>query len=147
MTLRTSPADIGFSLVEVTVALGIAAFALLAIFGLLPIAAQTNSNATSQTAAANILSAVTADIRATPKTATASPQFGVDVGTNATLYFDAAARANTSLQTDSRYQLKISFSTSPTGMVYANLRLTWPAGASSDKAAGAIESLAAFNRN
>ena len=44
-----------FSLVEVAIALGIAAFCLLAVFGLMPIGVQTNRNATSQSAAANII--------------------------------------------------------------------------------------------
>ena len=56
-----------FSLVEVTLALGIAAFCLIAVFGLMPIGVQTNRNATSQTAATNIMAAVVADLRATPK--------------------------------------------------------------------------------
>jgi type II secretory pathway pseudopilin PulG len=57
----------GFSLVEITLALGVAAFCLLAVFGLVPVGVQTNRNATSQTAATNIMAAVIADMRATPK--------------------------------------------------------------------------------
>ncbi|MGH7984232.1 MAG: hypothetical protein ACREFF_13990 [Candidatus Udaeobacter sp.] len=57
-----------FSLVEVTLALGVAAFCLLAVFGLMPIGVQTNRNATSQTRATNISAAVIADMRTTPKT-------------------------------------------------------------------------------
>ena len=38
-----------FSLVEVTLALGIAAFCLIAVFGLMPVGVQTNRNAISQT--------------------------------------------------------------------------------------------------
>jgi hypothetical protein len=56
-----------FSLVEVTLALGIAAFCLIAILGLVPVGVQTNRNATSQTVATNILSSVVSDIRASPK--------------------------------------------------------------------------------
>ena len=56
-----------FSLVEVTLALGVAGFCLIAAFGLIPIGVQTNRNATSQTAAANIMAAVVADLRATSK--------------------------------------------------------------------------------
>jgi type II secretory pathway pseudopilin PulG len=55
-----------FSLVEVAIALGIAAFCLLAVFGLMPIGVQTNRNATSQTAAANILSTAVSDLRNAP---------------------------------------------------------------------------------
>src|SRR5438552_12075234 len=56
-----------FSLTELTLALGVAAFCLLAVFGLMPIGVQTNRNTTSQTAAANIMAAVVADLRATSK--------------------------------------------------------------------------------
>ena len=51
-----------FSLVEVTLALGVAAFCLIAVFGLVPVGLQTNRNATSQTAATNIIAAVVADL-------------------------------------------------------------------------------------
>ena len=54
-----------FSLIELTLAIGIAAFCLLAVMGLIPIAVQTNRNATSQTAATNIIASVIADMRAT----------------------------------------------------------------------------------
>src|SRR5213080_3141678 len=54
-----------FSLVEVTLALGIAAFCLIAVFGLMPIGVQTNRNATSQTRATGIMASVIADIRTT----------------------------------------------------------------------------------
>ena len=46
--------------------MGIAAFCLIAVFGLVPVGVQTNRNATSQTAATNILSSVVSDIRASP---------------------------------------------------------------------------------
>ena len=74
-----------FSLVEVTLALGVAAFCLLAVFGLVPVGVQTNRNATSQTAAANIMAAVVGDLRSTPKANTTSAQFGITFGTNTTL--------------------------------------------------------------
>jgi type II secretory pathway pseudopilin PulG len=66
-----------FSLVEITLALGVAAFCLLAVFGLVPVGVQTNRNATSQTAATNVMSAVIADMRATPKTYDNSKTYSV----------------------------------------------------------------------
>ena len=71
-----------FSLVEVTLALGIAAFCLIAVFGLMPVGVQTNRNATSQTAATNIIATVVADLRATPKTSNISSQFRITFGTS-----------------------------------------------------------------
>ena len=55
-----------FSLVEVTLALGVAAFCLLAVLGLLPVGVQTNRNASSQTIASNIIATVVSDLRTTP---------------------------------------------------------------------------------
>ena len=53
-----------FSLVELTLALGVAAFCLIGVFGLMPVGVQTNRNSTSQSAAANIMAAVVSDLRA-----------------------------------------------------------------------------------
>ena len=73
-----------FSLIELTLAIGIAAFCLLAVMGLIPIAVLTNRNTTSQTAATNIVAAVVADLRATPLTvppgrATTSVQYQIPI--------------------------------------------------------------------
>src|SRR5437660_11689074 len=68
-----------FSLVELTLALGIAAFCLLTGFALIPVAVLANRNATSQTAATNIMAAVVADIRGTPNGAGRSAQFGINI--------------------------------------------------------------------
>src|SRR5215831_11590791 len=87
----------GFSLIEVTLALGVAAFCLIAVFGLLPVGVQTNRNAASQTAGTNIIAAVVADLRATPTTIDTSTQFGIPFGTNTTLYFDSAGQFTASL--------------------------------------------------
>src|SRR5436189_1268687 len=91
----------GFSLVEVTLALGIAAFCLIAVFGLLPVGVQTNRNATSQTATTNIMAAVVSDLRATPTFNTTSTEFSITFGTNATLYFDGSGQFTTSLSANS----------------------------------------------
>ncbi len=61
-----------FSLVELVLALGVAGFCLFAVFGLMPVGMQTNRNATSQTAATNIIAGIVADLRATPAAATTS---------------------------------------------------------------------------
>lgn len=55
-----------FSLVELTLALGVAAFCLVAVFGLMPVGVQTNRNATSQTIATNIIALAVSDLRAAP---------------------------------------------------------------------------------
>jgi len=152
-----------FSLVELTLALGIAAFCLIALFGLVPIGIQTNRNATSQTAATNIMAAVVADLRATPKTNNTSSQFCIALGTSTTLYFDSAGRCSKDsagstspcgvswvppLQT--RYQLNVTWSTTggcSAALACADLKVTWPAAAVPANASGSTEMLAAFDRN
>jgi uncharacterized protein (TIGR02598 family) len=62
-TTRKSPA--AFSLIEVTLALGIAAFCLLTVFGLLPIGLNSTQNASEQTAVSGIATAISADFRGT----------------------------------------------------------------------------------
>ena len=114
----------------------------------MPVGVQTNRNATSQTAATNILAAVVADLRATPTANAASSQFGITFGTDATLYFDSAGQFSTSLDPNSRLQLNITWNNSPpTGLQYADFKVTWPAAAIAADAIGAVEMFAAFGRN
>jgi uncharacterized protein (TIGR02598 family) len=147
-----SRSTISFSLVEVTLAIGVTAFCLIALCGLIPIGVQSNQTATSQTAAAGILSAVISDLRATPGTANTSAQFGVNfVSGSQTLYFDGAGRSVV-FSDGPRYRLTIAFPTNPSGAYaarFAILKLTWPAAADPATAqpAGAIESFGAFDRH
>jgi uncharacterized protein (TIGR02598 family) len=139
--------NVSFSLVEVTLALGIAAFCLIAVFGLMPIGVQTNRNAASQTAATNIISAVVADLRATPKTSTTSSQFAIQFGQSKDLYFNGTGGfVPDTPDANSRYHLNITFPSSPTGLPYADLKVTWPAAATAANASGSLEMFAAFDR-
>jgi uncharacterized protein (TIGR02598 family) len=143
--------------------LGIAAFCLLAVFGLMPIAVQINRNATSRTASTSIIAAVVADLQATPKTAGTwtgtSPQFRIPLGTSTTLYFDSEGRCSTDLAgstsppgsawappLQTRYRVSISFP-SAGNLTYANVKVTWPAAATEANASGSVEIFAAFDRS
>src|SRR5204863_2075396 len=53
-----------FSLVEVTLALGVAAFCLIAVLGLLPTSLKTQQASIQQTTANSIISQIFADLRA-----------------------------------------------------------------------------------
>jgi type II secretory pathway pseudopilin PulG len=151
-----------FSLVEVTLALGVAAFCMIAVFGLLPVGVQTNQRATSQTAATSIMANVIADLRATPKppSINKSVQYQITFGTSKTLYFDSSGRCSTdfagSIKLDgsswippiqTRYQLNLTFPWA-SGLTYgADLKVTWPAAATVVNASGSTEIFAAFDRN
>jgi len=144
MSQRRSSA---FSLVEVTLALGIAAFCLIAVFGLMPVSVQTNRNATSQTAGTNIVAAVVADLRATPRGINTSSQYQITFGTNPSpIYFDGTGQFATTVGANSRYQLNITWSGSA-GLRYADIKVTWPAAAIPANATGSVEMFAAFDRN
>ena len=149
----------GFSLVELTLALGVASFCLITVFALLPIGVLTNRNATSQTAATNITASVVADLRATPTFNTTSSQFCISFGTPTTLYFDNAGQCSTNVAgstspcgtswapvLNTRYQLNITWSGS-SALQYADLKVTWPAAATQANASGSVEMFTAFDRN
>jgi hypothetical protein len=90
---------------------------------------------------------VLADLRATPKANTTSAQFGISFITNPPpLYFDRSGQFSTSLDTNSRYQLNLTWYGS-TGLRYADLKVTWPAAATPGNAGGSTEMFAAFDRN
>ncbi len=137
----------GFSLVEVTLALGIGAFCLIAVFGLMPVGVQTNRNATSQTAATNIIASVVADMRATQ--GATSAQYGIQFGTPRTLYFDGAGQFTTVLGANSRYRVGITFPWTSGNAYGANLKVTWPAPVdpATTTPSGQVEMFAAFDRN
>ena len=136
-----------FSLVEVTLAIGIAAFCLITVFALVPVAVLANRNATSQTAATNVMASVTADMRAT--TGSTSPQYGITFGTPKTLYFDGAGQFTASLGANSRYRVSVTFPSSPSGLSYADIKATWPAPAdpATTTPSGSAEMFTAFKRN
>ncbi len=161
MNLAPSPTK-GFSLVELTLALGVAAVSLLAIFALLPLGVKTNQVAIEQTASTNVLSAITADLRATPVTtprggATISPRFGIAIPANpvganitTTLYFTTEGQFSTTLAPASRYCVSITFVPNGAGArmaTLAHLSATWPAAAALPNAEGTAEWFVALDRN
>jgi uncharacterized protein (TIGR02598 family) len=140
----------GFSLVEITLSLGVMSICLLAVLGLLPIASQTNRLAAADTAAASIAAAVLADIRATPRAAATSPQFAVPFNANSILFFDAEGQATTTLSNGSIYRAEVTFPLNSSGANAATLihvKVSWPAAASPPNAAGNTEMFTALNRN
>lgn len=165
----------GFSLVEVTLALGIAAFCLVVLLGLIPAGINSNQASLEQTAAAGLAAGVVADLRATPKTASAtSPRYGLTISNAAgslttpeTIYLaedgsatgsvgDNAVTGGTSAPL-SRYRVNLSFVDPPAspakGSTGVRLLVTWPALA--DPAAaktpvgytGSFEVVTALDRN
>lgn len=150
-----------FTLVEVTLAFGMAAISLIAIFALLPIGLHISYSAAEQTASNDILAATIADLRATPPTSprgnsAISAQFGIEIpgnsggsGSAVILYFDNHGRALPSLD-GSRYRLTMTFPASGGGSrtaTFADLKVTWPAPAEPANALGSAEMFIALDRN
>jgi len=151
-----------FSLVEVTLALGVAAFCLVAVFGLLPVGLNSNHASIEQTVANGILSAAVADLRATPPTTppgqtVTSKQFSIPIPANpvagspavTTLYINGDGQTNEVSQ--SRYRLTVAFlpnSSSKTATL-ASLKVSWPATAdpSINTAVGSAQVFVALDRN
>jgi type II secretory pathway pseudopilin PulG len=135
----------GFSLVELTLALGIAAFCLIAVFGLVPVGVQTNRNATSQTAATNILSSVVSDLRASPPGQGFSAKYRISrsKSSRTVLYFDGQGQPTAACYpllpsspcppgANSRYRVYVNTDATVGGVLYpqhAWLRVSWPAAA------------------
>lgn len=156
----------GFSLVEVTLALGVTAFSLVAIFGLIPIGMNYQKNAVEQTAAIGILSAVSADLRATASGTSQAPspqsaQFGVTIPAPpittapapAKLFFDENG-ASVATAAAARYRMTIYFvkpqpDPGPKGATRANLVVTWPAPVdpAAGFPAGSVSTFVALDRN
>jgi uncharacterized protein (TIGR02598 family) len=151
----TTQSRSGFSLVEVTLALGVAAVCLLAVFGLLPIGLKTQQTAIEQTAATRIISAVVSDLRSTAGTATTSSVFAINIPANSapsssTIYFDTEGHFTPAIDANSRYLLTITFpanSTGGRGATFVHLQVSWPAAATVANAAGTAETFLALDRN
>ena len=133
----------GFTLVEVTIALGIASFCLLAVFGLLPAGINCNRASVEQTAAASLARAIVADLRATSHASNSSPQYAIPFpATSNSLYF---AEDGTTGSTSARYLATITINpAAPTA--FANIRITWPASAPVASASGSYEVTTAIGR-
>ena len=161
MKPRDSRAD-AFSLAEITLAIGIAAFCLITIFGLLTVGITVNKTAVEQTVANGILSEVVSDLRATPRTiprgqAALSPQFAMHLPANpaaaapadTALYFTSEGKM-TAAADSARYRITVTFIPNGTAVktaTFVRLRASWPAAVPMASAAGAVETFCALDRN
>jgi uncharacterized protein (TIGR02598 family) len=140
-----------FSLIEVTIALGIAAFCLIAMLGLLPSGMRNAATASEQTATIGILGDVLSDLKGTPVSSTNSPRFEISIptagnSTSQTLYFSENGTKEDTVS-QARYSVVANLS-APTGSTVANtqVRIYWPAAASVANASGSIESVTVLDR-
>ena len=156
-----------FSLVEVTLALGIAAFCLLTVFALVPVALKTQQASIQQTTANAIISTIWSDLRADLilppgqyrhlEEDSGYQLHGHWAGMQQpdTLYFTQEGKqtgtVNGSLPADAVFRAKITYNpVPPTGNTsVANIVVSWPAAvdpSSGGVPAGSVTSLIAVNR-
>ena len=167
----------GFSLVEVTLALGLATYCLVAVSGLLSVGINSGQTSNQQTSAANLVKSVVADLHAAPANLsasgyTASPQFGFripDAGqggtvpSTQTVYFNEGANATGAMGVSpvvgiegSCYRVSVVFNPPASGVragTSVRILVSWPAAADPNPGqwpthyAGSLEVLTALDRN
>jgi len=142
-----SRASSAFSLVEVTFALGVAAFCLIAVMGMLPVGLKTQHASIQQTTANEIMAGILNDLRADvvlPPGQASKEQdsgFGLHghwalVAVPDTLFFTNAGNQTGSVAqgtfapapSDAVFRAKITYLFPPTATTsVANVIITWPA--------------------
>ena len=155
-----------FSLVEVTLALGVMAFCLVPLSGLLPLGMQSNKASIAQTTANGILSAVITDLRAAPSAnapllSATSQQFQIVIPGNSETnalaggtgspprYFTGDGQCSSSMTSQAHYLLSITFlpNSGARTATFVKLQVSWPAAATLANAAGSVQTLVALDRN
>ena len=151
-----------FTLVEVTLALGIAVFCLVVVFGLMNVGMNTSAGSIEQTNASNIVCAVAADLRAAPTPATVgnsvtSALYNLQIPPNQTSGSTPAPPSN---PTDSRtldangqittatgrYQLDVwAMPSVSRDATRVRIMMSWPPKA--QVPAGSVESVVSLDRN
>jgi Tfp pilus assembly protein PilV len=161
----------GFTLVEVTLAMGVAAFSLIAVFGLLPIGITSNQTSIQQTASASLATAILSDLRATQVSvpaASPSKQFQIPIpasggSTQSCVIFlgqdgspSGTVNTNAVASQNPVYRATISFSPPAAGQRAATqvrIFISWPALADKNAASnpvnysGSYEILSSLDRN
>jgi uncharacterized protein (TIGR02598 family) len=153
-----------FSLVEITLALGVAAFCLIAVLGMLPVALKTQQASVQQTTANEIISQIFSDLRADLRLPPGLASHEGDSGfqlhghwlnalTPDTLYFTQEGKqtgtVNGTPPADAVFRAKITYRFPPTDTTsLADITVTWPAQVdpTTGVPAGSVTTLVAVNR-
>jgi uncharacterized protein (TIGR02598 family) len=152
-----------FSLVEVTLALGVAAFCLVAVLGLLPTSLKTQQASIQQTTANSIISQIFSDLRADVRLPPGLASHETDGGfqpplhghwlqtlTPDTLYFTQEGKPVNSLGDAAVFRATITYRAPPTDTTsLASITVSWPARVDPSTGgvpAGSVTTLVAVNR-
>ena len=153
----------GFSLVEISIALGVAAFCLLAIVGLLQTGLTSEQSTVGTTSAWGILSSAHADMASTPQTNSQSVTYGISFAQSSgpqTIFFgrDGSPTGPAGSAPTAKSYFRLSVGMNPPAVAspapaLARLLVTWPAAADPSPsewpshAAGSVEVVTALDRN
>jgi len=165
---QSPPETNAFSLVELALSIGVAAFCLLAVIGLLPTALKTQRASVQQTTASEVLSEFAADLRASVRYPPGLQDQLNDqqrtlrghwarVGTPDTIYFtnegwQTGGLTPATTPPDAVFRLTLTYLRPPTETTaLANIKVTWPAVVYPNDPAtgtpeGSVETFLAINR-
>jgi len=171
---KRNPSTRAFSLVELSVALGVIVFCLLTIIGLLAVGITSTHSSTVQTSATNILTAVSSDLEAIPNVTpndpvikgtvaqpahnSGSPIYGLflpagGAGATSTYKFYVGDNGLTNSSAAAAFcQVNIWVTASSTNTApvhqetFAHVLVSWPAAAQYTNAQGYVENVVAINR-
>jgi uncharacterized protein (TIGR02598 family) len=141
------------------IAIGIAAFCLVTMLGLIPSGMKAVNATTEQTAATAIISEVMTDLRDTPLGSNTSPILAIQLptngstnatngSTNATNFYvnESCTLYPTNTSLDARYGVTLSLSNSSVFITTARVQVWWPSVAAPSNAVGSVEAISAIMR-
>ena len=132
----------GFSLVEVVLALGIAAFALITLIGMLPMGIASHRDADRETMAVSLLNTIVTDLK---DSATNEPTllFGLSphplTSSGVTTLYFAENEKNVAGASNALCKVEIRPGAASQNLLRCNVRVTWPAQAPVGKEDGLVE--------
>ncbi len=159
---RPARSTIAFSLVEVVLAMGIIAFALIVLFALLPVGLKSNSDSIGESQAVNLLQALIADRHSSAYSNSSSvyslPALtNVTSPVNGTFYLMEDGVTTNALPANARYQ--INYTVYPADSLYSqatnytaasvpmpvtiHFKVSWPAAAQTARPSS-VETVATF---
>src|SRR6266480_3975695 len=141
---RSLPETAAFSMVEITLAMGVAAFCLIAVMGMLPAGLKIQQASIQQTTANEILSDAVADLRASVRYPPGQANklnsqqqtlkgHWATAGTPDTLYYtnegsQTGGLSPSTVPADAVFRLTLTYLLPPTDTTsLANITVTWPA--------------------
>lgn len=137
----------GFTLVEVTMAIGIAAVSLLGVVALLPMGIASNRDSVNMTHAASVAEALVMDLRGTAESGT-SKLYGLTLEPNATpslVYCKTdGTKVNEAMEADYRAAVTVVPATSLHTPTTVRVVVAWPA---TEYPVNSFEALTALERN